>query len=364
MAITTIKKSTAEIFGITTKRDIDVAKEGHPLIPQTDPNYVFRGSLVMKLLLWFYSGTIPGFGQYIRKGLYLHGPTGTGKSSLVEQFASRLNVPVFTLQGSEELVDMDLYGSLVPSRDGGVEFKDGALTQSIRLSYERPVIFLVDEGDLFRPGTFSSFNAINEGRAIIIPQTGEEIKPHPANWRIAVTANTVGDGGSGEYAATKIQNVASLKRFEPLAVDYPQPAIEENIYKKMFPFIPDEQVKSIVRLVNNIREAYAKGELPAPVGVREMAATLAATAIYGDLSTKVSTYLQTKAKKDQAFSKWKTAAISPFALAITGHLCGPPYDDRACQIVSSLARDIFGGDGWEYPVNPQIVEALDVVNLV
>ena len=63
---------------------------------------------------------------------YLHGHTGSGKTTLVEQVAARLNWPFMRINFDSEITRMDLIGRDVLTNDGGVtssKFVDGILPQ-------------------------------------------------------------------------------------------------------------------------------------------------------------------------------------------------------------------------------------------
>jgi nitric oxide reductase NorQ protein len=68
-----------------------------------------------------------------RSGLpvMLKGPTGCGKTRLVEHMAQRLGVPLFTVCCHEDMTSSDLLGRFV-LRDSNTEWVDGPLTQAVR----------------------------------------------------------------------------------------------------------------------------------------------------------------------------------------------------------------------------------------
>jgi nitric oxide reductase NorQ protein len=68
-----------------------------------------------------------------RSGLpvMLKGPTGCGKTRLVEHMASRLEVPLYTVCCHEDMTSSDLLGRFV-LKDSHTEWVDGPLTQAVR----------------------------------------------------------------------------------------------------------------------------------------------------------------------------------------------------------------------------------------
>ena len=82
-------------------------------------------------------------------GLYITGPTGSGKTSLVEQVAARINWPVQTITGHGRLELNDLLGQWLLLKGGGMQWADGPLTphSPLRNGY----VLLVNEIDAMEP---------------------------------------------------------------------------------------------------------------------------------------------------------------------------------------------------------------------
>ena len=70
--------------------------------PAIDPHYSFHES-ARDAAVWFMNKLDP---------LYLYGPTGSGKTSLIKQLAARLNYPVFEVTGHGRMEFADLCGHI------------------------------------------------------------------------------------------------------------------------------------------------------------------------------------------------------------------------------------------------------------
>ncbi|MDR2141311.1 MAG: ATP-binding protein [Deltaproteobacteria bacterium] len=70
--------------------------------PKDDPDYIFSDQS-RDLVVWFMEKSDP---------LYVFGPCGSGKTSLIKQLASKLNYPVFEVTGHNRLEFPDLVGHL------------------------------------------------------------------------------------------------------------------------------------------------------------------------------------------------------------------------------------------------------------
>ena len=78
----------ATTFGVQARPGLEVvgfANETHPQIPVRKP-YVFRNEILRDVLAFLHDGS--------GDGMFLTGPTGAGKTSLVTQAAARLCWPV------------------------------------------------------------------------------------------------------------------------------------------------------------------------------------------------------------------------------------------------------------------------------
>ena len=179
------------------------------MIPRCNPDYVFRRELLSDILAWLKgaAGNDP---------LYVVGPTGSGKSSVITQIASRLNIPLYVVSCHERLEIPELFGRFVV-RNGSMEWVDGPFISGLKDPYGAWI--LLDEADTLDPGAFVGLNAVNEGRTFIIPETGETIDPLRCGARVIFAGNTAGNGdATGLYQATKRQNLASMGRFMMLEV--------------------------------------------------------------------------------------------------------------------------------------------------
>lgn len=239
--------SVAQAFGLNVSETLQVpgAHSPGPLTPAINPDYRFRPSLLSDLLAW-HKGRYAG--QH-HDGLWLSGPMGAGKSSLVQQTAARLNLNVVPVTAQRRLELADLIGHLTVI-GGDMMFQDGPLTTALRRGWW----LLINEADLMDPGELAGLNTVLDGGPLVIADNaGEVVHPMPG-WGLICTANTVGLGDrDGLYVGTRRMNAAFLDRFWVVEVDYPEPDEEIHLISRVVPQLPRDLIRHMVEVAQEVR---------------------------------------------------------------------------------------------------------------
>jgi len=246
----TCRYQVATAFNVKAPPSLEVTgfeDPDHPHIPVRKP-YVFRNDLLRDVL------------AYLRNaggdGMFLTGPTGSGKTSLVTQVAARLNWPVqsVTCHGRMEL--HALIGQFVLVQ-GETRFVHGPLAVAARDGH----VLILNESDLVDPAELAGLNDIIEGQPLVIPENGGEvIRPHPM-FRVFATGNSAGGGdGSGLYQGVQRQNLAFMDRFRVVHVGYPEEAVETEVIKTAVPSIPDTVIAKMIAVAKEARRLF-QGDL-------------------------------------------------------------------------------------------------------
>lgn len=228
------------------------------LIPEIDRDFVFDVGL-LKLCLMTMALNQPG---------YLWGHAGVGKSTVWEQIGARTNRPVIRMQHTRQTEPFEILGQMNANKDGTF-FQPGPLPIAMRTG----CIYIGDEYDMTQPGIAATYQAVLEGKQLIIPDADPEwrrVPPHP-NFFFAATGNTNGAGDESDlYAGTLIQNYATYSRFGMVEhVDYMKPEAEEEILIRKTR-ISAENAKRMVQFAGLVRKAYANKDISAPIGPREL----------------------------------------------------------------------------------------------
>ena len=234
--------------------------------------------------------------------VYLHGPTGCGKSTGVMELAAALGQPLIRFQGSQQAKESAIIGKtdLVVDEESGEQvtrWTDGLLPKCMRHGWW----LLVDEFTALPPGILFAFQAVLEGNQLMLP-TGEVVKPHE-HFRLIATDNTNGRGDdSGLYAGTHVMNEATMDRFGVvIACDYPEAEHEQKILVAKAGVEP-KMAEKMVRVANKVREAAANEACFCTFSLRRLIAWAKLTKRLGDVrKASKPTVLNKLGREDSEF---------------------------------------------------------------
>ena len=248
--------SVREVFGIDSDMIVPAYSKKDPHVPDADPDYIFDRQTTLAILAGF---------AYNRR-VMVSGYHGTGKSTHIEQVASRLNWPCVRVNLDSHVSRIDLIGKdAIVVKDGMqvTEFKDGILPWA----YQNNVALVFDEYDAGRPDVMFVIQRVLEasGRLTLLDQS-RVINPHPA-FRMFATANTVGLGDTtGLYHGTQQINQAQMDRWSIVTtLNYlPHDNEVEIILAKSKHYQNTEGreiVSKMVRVADMTRQAFINGDL-------------------------------------------------------------------------------------------------------
>lgn len=266
----------------------------HPNVPQVDSRYIFREKELARVL----------YAIITDQRAYLHGHTGTGKTTLIEQVAARLGYPVHRLNMDSEVSRMDLIGrDVLNTNDEGVQvskFTDGTLARAL----SEPCFLIVDEIDFVRPDVAYVMQAALEGDGLRIMEDGDRyVRKHP-NMRIFATGNTVGQGDEhGMYQGARPQSIALLDRFTVwVKVDYLTEQQRSDLVKRHFPMLTDEVHNTICQYTKEHLAAFKQKDILQPISPRSMLAIAQAAVVLGDVHEALEMSVFDKASEDEAIT--------------------------------------------------------------
>ncbi|CAB4158975.1 ATPase, dynein-related, AAA domain containing protein [uncultured Caudovirales phage] len=274
-----------EMKGISLKVPFFTWDSAHPDVPQEAPTYLFRKSILLPVLRALASGS---------ECVWAKGNTGSGKTTLFEQIAARLNWPLARVAMDGNVDRSALVGRMNLSSDGNggarSEWLPGVLETAIAGGY----LLLLDELDAAHRNSIYAIQPLLEGKGLrILEDGGREVQMHPF-CRILATGNTGGNGDdTGLYPATNVLSAATLDRFtEMVEVPYVTKAEEEKLLSAAAPALPAALVTRLAKFAAEMRNAFVNREIVVSFSPRRSMA----------MARAVSDYLAMGIKEDKALS--------------------------------------------------------------
>jgi len=255
-SIPDVKYNVRETFGLDIDWEVPGFSEDTPNVPDADPTYKFDHDTTLAILAGF---------AYNRR-VMIQGYHGTGKSTHIEQVASRLNWPCVRINLDSHVSRVDLIGKdTIVLQEGKqiTQWKEGLLPWSI----QNPVALVFDEYDAGRPDVMFVIQRIleAEGKLTLLDQN-MVIRPHPA-FRLFATSNTIGLGDtSGLYHGTQQINQGQMDRWNVVTTLNYLPHDDEAaiVLAKLPEFNTDQgrdTISKMVTLADLTREGFVNGDL-------------------------------------------------------------------------------------------------------
>ena len=211
------------------------------------------------------------------KGLFviIIGPKGTGKTTLVREYAMRKSKNLQSINFSLRTRESHLVGTKSLT-DGNIGFDEGILVKSMK---EGNILYLDEINAAEADVLLRLDEALDDRRQLILKESGGEIIKAKDSWFVVSTINPL------THVGTKELPPQILSRF-PVRVrlDYPPEDIEYQIIKRHVKNPNEAEVLQGIKLANVLRQASAVEELYYSPSIRETIAF--AKLIDGGVSAK------------------------------------------------------------------------------
>lgn len=250
-------------FGVTIFQHSDWDERIVDFVPSINTSYVIDAKLASNILqAW-----------ELNEKVLCYGPTGAGKSSLIEQLCARTYRPYVRINCTGDMDSSMIFGQLT-AKDGSTIWVDGAVTEAVKYG----AVFAWDEWDVTPPEISMGLQWLleDDGKLFLKEKPGstkeKQIIPHN-NFRLVAIGNTQGQGDdTGAHAGTNVQNSATLDRFgTAVFIDYLPAAVEEKILTNKYPTtVTNKAAKELVKLANLIRQGYKSGQFNLTVSPRTL----------------------------------------------------------------------------------------------
>lgn len=200
-----------------------------------------------------------------RRGIWIGGPKGVGKTVMIEQFFARIGVPVITFTCNRRIPISDWLIKMVPDGEGGWLQIDGPLLTAMREGF--PVV--LSEPSSMDPADLIAMHDIID-RGLVVLDNGETVQAK-RGFHVYATDNSMGFGdGTGAYPALNTMNAATMSRFYKFEKSYPTPDEEVEILQARFADASSGALAKFVGFANAIREPHRKGQSVVTMGTREL----------------------------------------------------------------------------------------------
>ena len=247
------------------------------LVPKKDSNYVPFGNHT-------------DVENIIKSGIfypaYISGPTGNGKSTMVEQICAKHKKPLIRVNLNMMTDEEQLIGSKT-LEDGNVKVVEGPVLIAMRTG----TTLLLDEIDAGAANTLLCLQPILEGKPYYFKLKNEMIIP-AKGFNIIATANTKGKGSDdGRYIGTNILNEAFLERFAvTFNQEYPSAKIEGKIVQNLmtsYDCLDETFAENLVKWADAIRKTFDDGGVDETITTRRMTHIVRAYAIFKNQSKAI-----------------------------------------------------------------------------
>jgi nitric oxide reductase NorQ protein len=211
------------------------------------------------------------------KGLFviIIGPKGTGKTTLVREYAIRKSKNLQSINFSLRTRESHLVGSKTLT-DGNIGFDEGILVKSMK---EGSILYLDEINAAEADVLLRLDEALDDRRQLILKESSGEIIKAKDSWFVISTINPL------THVGTKELPPQILSRFPVrIRLDYPPEDIEYQIIKRHVKNPNEAEVLQGIKLANVLRQASAVEELYYSPSIRETIAF--AKLIDGGVSAK------------------------------------------------------------------------------
>jgi MoxR-like ATPase len=187
-----------------------------------------------------------------RLPLLLTGPTGCGKTRLVEHMAELLERPLFTVSCHDDLTSSDLVGRFLV-HGGDVEWTDGPLTRAVR---EGAICYL-DEVIEARRDTLAVLHSLTDYRRSLYLDRINQRLPAAEGFMLVCSYNPA------SRSALKEMKPSFRQRFVALDLDYLSEADEVSVVTTETGVSP-EVARQLVHVATALRQAAHEGTFDPP----------------------------------------------------------------------------------------------------
>jgi len=196
------------------------------------------------------------------KGLFVLviGPKGTGKTSLVREYAAQKSKKLESINFSLRTRESHLIGTKSLS-EGNIGFDEGVLVKSMK---EGSMLYLDELNAAEADVLLRLDEALDDRRQIVLKESDGQVIKADDSWFAVATINPL------THVGTKELPPQLLSRFPVrIRLDYPPEDVEYKIIKKHVKNLHETEILQGIKLANTLRQASAVEELYYSPSMRE-----------------------------------------------------------------------------------------------
>ena len=196
------------------------------------------------------------------KGLFvlIIGPKGTGKTSLVREYATQKSKELESINFSLRTRESHLVGTKTMI-EGNIGFDEGVLVKSMK---EGNILYLDEINAAEADVLLRLDEALDDRRQIVLKESDGQVIKAKDSWFVIATINPL------THVGTKELPPQLLSRFPVrIRLDYPPEDVEYQIIKKHVKNPIESDVLLGIKLANTLRQASAVEELYYSPSIRE-----------------------------------------------------------------------------------------------
>jgi len=188
------------------------------------------------------------------------GPKGTGKTTLVREFAEKKGIKLESINFSLRTRESHLVGAKT-LENGAIGFEQGILVKSMK---EGNILYLDEINSAEADVLLRLDEALDDRRQIVLKESGGEVIKATKGWFVIATINPL------SHVGTKELPPQLLSRFPiRLRLEYPPEDIEFQIVRQYSSGSHENEIMQGIRLANILRQAAAVEELYYSPSLRE-----------------------------------------------------------------------------------------------
>lgn len=225
---------------------LDVYDTPSSLVPHKDPRYSFPEMETLE------AHTIISKEEH--NNLWVSGPTGSGKSTMVRQYCARTNTSLYELTCHTNMTTANLFGKRT-AQNGSTGFAYAIVVKWLR----NGGLLLANELSTLDPDVFNALKSVLEfPRFLTLTEHDDEVIIGHPDCKFVASDNTTGRGDdSGQFVNVQTQSIADMRRFNGFVnLDYISKEQEEEMLKKRFPGVPEAAITGFVKVANMTRSGF------------------------------------------------------------------------------------------------------------